>query len=323
MATAAKLPQLMDMRHTNSLSFCVLGSGSGGNSTVLILESAGERRCMLIDAGLSPRATRLRMAAAGLEGDLDCIAGIVLTHLDTDHFHSGWLRVLERRHDLPVFVHQRHRNAAWRSGLTTQHVKLYKDKTTLEFGAELASVLLAHDDLGSVGFVIEHGGWRLGYATDLGRVPTSLLEQFTNLHAVAIESNYDRQLQLASPRPAFLKRRIMSGAGHLSNEQALAAVQLIEQRSRLSHVALLHLSRQCNDPQMLRDLYALRLPHLMPRLTITDQFKPTAVLRVCEGPLAPPPIADSPTIEVMMMPEQQLPLFGALDNMPARSRTRS
>jgi hypothetical protein len=81
-----------------------------------------------------------------------------------------------------------------------------------------------------------------------------------------------------------LKRRIMGGLGHLSNEQSLEAVLDIAGRCDLGHVVLLHLSRQCNDPTIVRDLYAQRAPDLLGRLTITNQYEPTPVLHV--GPRA-------------------------------------
>src|SRR5262249_5082918 len=97
-------------------------------------------------------------------------------------------------------------------------------------GLRARSILLAHDYLGSHGFVIEGFGAKLGYATDLGRVSRALLEQFCDLDLLALESNYDPQMQEQSPRPWTLKRRITGGAGHLSNAQALTAIRAILDR---------------------------------------------------------------------------------------------
>ncbi|MCI0363422.1 MAG: MBL fold metallo-hydrolase [Phycisphaerales bacterium] len=262
-----------------SLSFCVLGSGSSGNCTALLCEGNGQRRCMLIDAGLSPRATARRLRALGVQ--LRDVTAILLTHLDQDHFRPSWLKAI-RRHRLSarLHIHRHHRNAAWRMGLSARGVEVFDGVMNVDGCARITSVMLAHDDLGSVGYVIEHAGMRLGYATDLGRVPSTMLKHFVDLDALAIESNYDRNMQLCSARPAFLKRRIMGGAGHLSNEQALEAVRLIDARSALSHIALLHLSRDCNDPALVHKLYTQRAPHLVDRLTITHQYQPSPLLRV-------------------------------------------
>jgi phosphoribosyl 1,2-cyclic phosphodiesterase len=266
----------------------VLASGSGGNCTAVFLceqAKAGElsrRRLFLIDVGISPRRTAAALADLG--AGIDDVEAIVLTHFDTDHFYPGWLKVIARRNGgerpLRICVHRRHRNVAWRSGLTARETELYEDELGLPCGATAEPVLLAHDDVGSVGFVIEHGGHRLGYATDLGAVPKTLLDRFVNLHALCIESNYDRTMQEESARPIFLKRRIMDGRGHLSNEQALEAAREIERKSRLGHIALLHLSRECNCPEKVRGLWKRSMPHALPRLTITSQTAATPLLGV-------------------------------------------
>lgn len=273
-----------------SLSFSVLGSGSAGNCTVLVMNGhadgdglisyPGERKCILIDAGLSPRRTARQLADLGLS--IREVSDIVLTHLDTDHFYCGWVKAIEKL-NITVHAHHRHRGATYSAGIPMRRTRLFTRGITMDQATTFHTVLFAHDALGSVGFVIEHDGRRLGFATDLGRVPESLLEEFVDLHALAIESNYDRQMQLDSGRPPFLKRRIMGGMGHLSNEQALEAIEQIEEQSILSSVTLLHLSRECNCPDLLRDMYTRRAPHLVDRLTVSNQFEPTPLLPVIEG----------------------------------------
>ena len=100
----------------------------------------------------------------------------------------------------------------------------FDDGFELDADTRVETTVLPHDQLGSMGFIIDHGGTRLGYATDVGRVTPTLLRRFTDLAALAIESNYDHDMQVASGRPAALKHRIMGGLGHLSNEQSLDAV---------------------------------------------------------------------------------------------------
>jgi len=145
-------------------------------------------------------------------------------------------------------------------------------------------ISLAHDRTGSHGFLIEAGDHRAGYATDLGRVPAGLFELFSDLDVLALESNYDPAMQRASGRPWFLQRRITGGAGHLSNEQAFAAVRQVfdlaqHGRGRLpSHVVLLHRSRQCNCPDLVRRLFA-RDPRIAARLTLAHQSERTEWLR--------------------------------------------
>src|SRR5262249_27338026 len=117
-----------------------------------------------------------------------------------------------------------------------------------------------------------------------GQVPAHLLDQFCDLDVLALESNYDRELELSSARPWFLKRRIMGGRGHLSNEQAMNAIREIldrcERRKRRlpEHIVLLHRSRECNCPRLLRKLFA-RDVRLRERLTLAEQYERSEWLR--------------------------------------------
>lgn len=291
-----------------TLSFCILGSGSGGNSTLVSMNGGGARRFALIDAGLSPRMTARRIRPLGVA--LSDISDIILTHLDRDHFSLSWIKASEK-HDIRLRFHRRHRTRAMRAMMDFKRVTLFED--SFELGqaeanapgcATIDCVHFAHDDLGTVGFVIEHDSLRLGFATDVGHVPESLFDCFCDLHALAIESNYDREMQLSSGRPAYLKKRIMGGRGHLCNDQSIEAVMHIAAQSQLSHIALLHLSRQCNCPRLVTSLYARKAPHLLGKLTVSNQFEPTPVLHVTMGEQSPLP----PDVQVPRR-SQQMVLF--------------
>ena len=45
----------------------------------------------------------------------------------------------------------------------------------------------------------------------------------------------------------------------------------VDRTSDLQHVVLLHLSRQCNEPERIMELYRTCAPHLVDRLVITRQ----------------------------------------------------
>lgn len=267
-----------------SLSLSVLGSGSGGNCTLVVLRDEPEPRTILIDAGFSPRETAKRLGPFGL--GLEDVSDILLTHTDNDHLHRGWADS-NSRGNFRWRIDQRHMARACAAGFSTRNIEPFSEQFRLGDRTQVEITQLPHDDLATAGFLICHGGVRLGFATDLGRVPAVLLESFTELDAMAVESNYDRAMQQASNRPAFLKRRIMGGLGHLSNEQTLEAVLAMTGGRSLQQLVLLHLSRQCNDPQLLKRLYATEAPHLLGCLTISNQFAPTPMLHVTgvEGPV--------------------------------------
>ncbi len=254
------------------LALTVLASGSQGNASVL---RAGDR-FLLIDAGLSPKATRERMYAS-LRAMPEQATDLLLTHLDADHWRETWRRPILRT-SMRVHMHRSHLREALRLGVPETHAVPFDEHADLGDGLSFRACHLPHDDRGSTAYLIERrcprGVTRLGFATDLGRVPARLLEQFRDLDCLAIESNYDHALEEASDRPRFLKDRVMGGRGHLSNEESLAAALAVAATSDLQAIVLLHLSLQCNRTDIVERLWSERAEHLRDRLTIADQFRP-------------------------------------------------
>ncbi len=260
-----------------TLEMCVLGSGSGGNCAAIRLAGGA---AILIDAGFGPVTTAKRLFQMGME--MAQIRAICLTHLDQDHFRPTWVQTLLgfgiqvhlHRWHLPDFDRVPGSPAMHAAGL----VKVFDgDSFEPAEGIRVAAVRLVHDQQGTSGFVVESMSGRLGYATDLGHVPDALVDRFTGLDLLAIESNYDPPMQLRSPRPLFLKRRIMGPAGHLSNQQSFEAVRRIVDRSPQGsprHILLLHRSQQCNHPDIVREVFA-QDQRIGRRITLTHQRRPT------------------------------------------------
>lgn len=277
-------------------SLCVLASGSSGNCSVLVIGHGRQRRVCLIDLGLSPRTTRRLLAPLGLT--LGDVTDAVVTHLDTDHFRPGWARLLPSRSRL--WIHRAHLPRAQQMGVPRTLLRPYTEpfpvgRDALAPGLTVRPHLVDHDDWGVVTLRLalpeaDGGAPILGFATDVGRITTPLIDHLAGVPTLAIESNYCPRLQLASSRPAFLKNRIMGGRGHLSNAEAADACRSLEP---LDHVVLLHLSRECNTPEAAAD------PHLGAdyALTVSTQVEPTRWVRLrpramgrASGRSAPPKI---------------------------------
>jgi phosphoribosyl 1,2-cyclic phosphodiesterase len=280
------------------MELCVLGSGSSGNCSLVRIGP----RAVMIDAGFGPRTLAQRMAFTGLQ--LADVHALLLTHLDSDHFNPSCFNTLAK-YSIKLYCHRRHLEElyAHRSPTITQlDARRLHDlgllipfddqpfAITLDIHHQLhvRPIVLHHDRQGTIGYRLETHEARIGYATDLGRVTKQLIERMIDVDLLAIESNYDPQKQLESERPAMLKNRIMGGSGHLSNDQTLEAVRKIFDRSnrKLRHLVLLHLSRQCNDPAIIRGLY-LRHPDLANRLHLSTQNTPTPWLSAVTGPRQP------------------------------------
>ncbi|USO00097.1 MAG: MBL fold metallo-hydrolase [Phycisphaeraceae bacterium] len=260
-------PEAADPPQDVRAALCVLASGSTGNCTLLrVRDDAGRwTRTCLIDAGLSPTRTRRLLAERGVAmGEID---DIILTHLDTDHFYSGWRRVKDCRATLRL--HRRHVGRGERSGVLMRRTEPFHEPVELAEGFEFDPALLSHDDLGVAVFRFAFPcGATLGFATDVGKPTEAMIDHLRGVDVLAIESNYCPEMQLASGRPAMLKQRIMGGSGHLSNEQC---VKTVRQIGPGSDVVLLHLSRQCNTPSLAAEPHE-GSPY---RLTVTSHDTPT------------------------------------------------
>ncbi len=259
------------------LSLCVLGSGSGGNSAVVRLED----QLILIDAGFGPLTTTRRLIQAKVS--LDAVRALCLTHLDRDHFRPNWIPTLIGWR-IKVYLHRWHAEE-WaqipgsdemrKAGL----LETFSDESFEPIpGLAVSPIRLAHDTKGTSGFHVATSSGSLGYATDLGHVPGELLERFTGVDLLAIESNYDPPMQLRSNRPLFLKRRIMGQAGHLSNQQCYEAVRELVRRCPRGvtprHIVLLHRSQQCNCPEIVKQVFA-QDERVAARVTLSEQRRRT------------------------------------------------
>ncbi len=269
-------------------ALCVLASGSKGNCSVLVVPATREtaRRVILIDAGLSPSRTRALLHQRGIRPDE--VDEIVFTHLDSDHCHQGWINALRPGSITGAWkaqlrIHRMHMGRAQRMGLLYARTEPFDESFSPAPGVQMRTLMLAHDDLGVAVFRIgidlpDRPSASVGFATDLGHINTDLIEHLRGVDTLAIESNYCPVLQENSGRPIYLQRRIMGGAGHLSNEQSALAVSRIAPKRNL---VLLHLSQECNEPAIAMGHHRRYIEgHDDRACIVSGQFDPTPWVEV-------------------------------------------
>lgn len=268
------------------LSLCVLGSGSGGNCTVVRLtDTQGERQALLLDAGFGIRRTTRKLNEAGI--GWRHVRAILLSHLDRDHFKPTLAKALVE-HRVAVHLHHWHldelANAKGTGPLFDQGlVEPFSEGVFLPLpGVTASTTRLQHDKQGTIGYRLSTRFGDIGFATDLGHAPRQLIDHFAGVDILAIESNYDERMTVNSTRPVWVNRRNLSDSGHLSNEQAYEAVQQIRAASphgNPRHIILLHRSQQCNHPTKVRRVFE-RDPNLAKRVTLTDQRRRTRWIKL-------------------------------------------
>lgn len=228
------------------LRFCCLGSGSAGNAWVVEARSGLLRSILLIDNGFNGTQLERRLARAGLA--VDDLDAVFVTHEHTDHV-AGVPALLKRR-ALPVLATE---GTAATLGLAAtgwwQPVEA-GGQVALDACA-LLPVGVPHDAAEPVQVVVSDGARRLALVTDLGAPAASVARALDGVHALAIECNHDEELLRSGRYPAFLKARIGSDHGHLSNRQAAELLRAID-RTALGTVVAAHLSRSNNTPDRAR-----------------------------------------------------------------------
>ncbi len=220
----------------------VFASGSSGNC--MLLSDRGTH--LLIDAGISMRRVQSSLARAGIS--IDDISGVLITHEHADHI-SG-LKMLLKYYRLPVYAP--HTVAARLCGMlpeAEEHLHVIPVGERFPLGSlTVRAFHTPHDTDESVGYRLEGAG-SFAIATDMGAVTQEVLEGLRGAETVLIESNHDLDMLCDGPYPVYLKRRILSDHGHLSNVDCAAlAGQLVQSGTRT--VILGHLSRENNRPEL-------------------------------------------------------------------------
>ena len=233
------------------MRFCSLGSGSGGNATIVEARSGATTSRLLIDSGFSLRELGLRLARAGLRGDdLDAV---FVTHEHGDHI--GCAVAFARRHRLPLWMSR----GTWRAigepesdGL----LQFARDGQAIAVGdLHLMPYTVTHDAQEPLQLRCSDGARHLGVLTDAGSITAHLTANLQGCDALLLECNHDAGLLAASRYPAFLKQRIGGRFGHLSNDTA-AQILGACQHAGLRHVVAAHLSAQTNRPDLARGALA-------------------------------------------------------------------
>jgi phosphoribosyl 1,2-cyclic phosphodiesterase len=240
-----------------AMRFCILGSGSSGNSALLQTEGAR----VLVDAGFSARKLGQLLAAIG--EDLAQVDAIFLTHEHGDH--AAALEGLKKYPHIRVFANAATARAV-QTGLSHRpDWQIFETGAAFQFrDIEVRSFSVPHDAHEPVGFLFANGRDGdlfaprrcLAWLTDLGYAPQHVHEHLRDADVVVVESNHCAELLKAdTKRPWSLKQRISGRHGHLSNQSARELLESVAS-PRWRHIYLTHLSRDCNSLEAVATAFA-------------------------------------------------------------------
>lgn len=228
------------------MKFCSITSGSSGNC----LYAGSSGTSVLIDAGISGR--RIEAGLGAIDQKIQDINGILVTHEHSDHIRG--LGVLARRYGIPLFATegtiQAVTNMPSIGKIPEELLRVVRADSPFEIGDLLIRPFrISHDAAEPVGYRIEHGEKSLAVATDMGCYDDYTVENLKDLDVLLIESNHDVRMLEAGRYPYYLKRRILSEEGHLSNESAgRLLVRVLHDGIR--HIYLGHLSLENNYEEL-------------------------------------------------------------------------
>lgn len=254
-----------------SLYITSLNSGSNGNCYYV----GNSNEAVLVDVGISCKEVEKRMAR--LELSMTKVKAIFISHEHSDHIKG--LEVLSKKYALPVYITNGTLNNS-RLDLNRSLVRSFKAYDPIIIGSLIVKAFPKfHDASDPFSFVVEGNDVKVGVMTDIGSVCNHVIQNFRQCQAVFLEANYDETLLNNGHYPYYLKQRIKSDKGHLSNHQALELF-VNHKPEFMTHLILSHLSKDNNCPILVKELFAKHARSveviIASRLQETEVFQITA-----------------------------------------------
>ena len=219
-----------------------IASGSSGNCIFI----GTEQTSLLVDIGISAKQAETGLHT--IDRTLKDIDGILVTHEHSDHIRG--VGVAARRAGIPIYGTKGTLEAIKNcSSLGKIDEGLYREISPDEIfqvgDMEIVPFRISHDAADPVAYRVNSGEKSAAVVTDLGVYNDYIVDHLQGLDAVLLEANHDVRMLQAGVYPYYLKQRILSNHGHLSNENAGRLLCRIL-HDNLKSVFLGHLSKENN-----------------------------------------------------------------------------
>jgi phosphoribosyl 1,2-cyclic phosphodiesterase len=223
------------------LEICAIASGSNGNCYYI----GNEKDAVLIDAGISCKQIVQRMKDRNLNPLK--VKAVFITHEHSDHLSGA--RVFGNRLHVPIYMTSKTYYGAYKNQ-RPDYPKFFNPGEIISVGDfNVYSFLKNHDASEPCSFRVQHDGKNIGVFTDIGEPCENVTQHLKMCDGLFLETNYDETMLWNGSYPWFLKQRVASGVGHLSNKQAFDLL-LSHAGEHLKCVFLSHISKENNSPKI-------------------------------------------------------------------------
>ncbi|MBQ6477216.1 MAG: MBL fold metallo-hydrolase [Bacilli bacterium] len=248
----------------------VIESGSKGNCTIILLDYIN----IIIDIGISYK--KLTNELDKLNINIDDITGLLITHNHKDHIAG--LSTFLKKTNIKVFIPKKmYKSIKSEVEELTEENCVFIDDEDKILDVDLKLIHTSHDVEYSVGYDIKYKDKELVYITDTGYLNRKILSTITNKDIYIIESNHDERMLMDGPYPRFLKDRVISDYGHLSNEMTGKYLKKII-GDKTKYIVLAHLSEINNTPDIALSTIEKYISDK--EIIVASQTKGTRVLEV-------------------------------------------
>lgn len=213
----------------------VLASGSKGNATLIKTDNLN----ILIDAGMNLKYIETKLNELNMT--MEDINYIFLTHTHKDHIAA--LSTIVKKYKPTICMGKKmFMDLEFLENYDNIYI-LIDDFKLDDINIEL--IKTSHDASESLGYIFTDNNSSLVYITDTGYINNKYFKKLYNKNMYILESNHDVEMLMHGKYPAWLKSRVLSDKGHLSNQAASFYLsKLIGNNTK--YVVLAHLSHENN-----------------------------------------------------------------------------
>lgn len=219
-----------------------LASGSSGN-------------CYCIETGTDLIFLDIGVKMSVIKEFLPCCAdkniSLLVSHEHSDHI-SG-IKPFIRKYNPKIYTSPATSETLLNQGAAPESIYPLMNGGYYELENFAVTAFDVPHDVPASGFIVMTAYGNVGLMTDCGCVTENQLCQLTKADVLILEANHDKDLLKKGKYPAYLKRRIASSKGHLSNEDAMSCLGALA-GGNLHTCLLAHVSEENNDYDMLEKL---------------------------------------------------------------------